>query len=701
MENVAATGNSIFSKLAKNSDYLVAVGVISVIMIMLIPLPTIILDLLLVLNIGLAVIILMVAMYTEEAVNFSVFPGLLLIITLFRLSLNIASTRLILSEAEAGTVIEAFGTFVTKGNAIVGFIIFIILVIVQFVVITKGSGRIAEVAARFTLDAMPGKQMAVDADLNAGLITEDQARERRDKIRRESDFYGSMDGASKFVRGDAVAGIIITLINVVAGFIIGMAKMDMPFSEALSTYTQLTIGDGLVSQTPALIISTASGIIVSRAGTKANLGNEVTTQLTQSPKALFIASGVLSLLAIVPGFPAFPFIILAFITGGVGFGITKGFNSKPEEEKDKEATEAEENAAPAEEKIESYLNIDQMEMEIGYGLIPLVDKSQGGDLLERITMIRRQCASELGIIVPPIRIRDNIQLRPNDYSIKIKGSDIGSGELMPGSYLAMDPGNSSKKMRGVPTVEPAFGLPAIWITESQKEEAELSGYTVVELPAVLATHLTEVIKRNSSRILTRQDAKQLVDNYKETNPSIVEDLIPEKFTLGELHKILQNLLSEKVSVRDLGTILETISDYCTATRDTYVLTEYTRDALSRQICEQYKNADNIIPVITLDPKLEQLLETSLQQSEKGTNLILQPELTSKILDSIGQEISNATDQNEQPIIICSPLLRQQIRKMTENHYSDLVVISYNEIIMGVNIKSMGNIKVDEDENKEI
>ncbi|MBL8029349.1 MAG: flagellar biosynthesis protein FlhA [Fibrobacteres bacterium] len=688
----------IVGKIVRNNDYLVAAGVVGVLCIMLIPMHPLLLDILLSANISLSLLILMVSMYTKRTVDFSVFPGLLLVITLYRLSLNVASTRLILAEGEAGSVINAFGTFVTSGNIVVGTIIFIILVVIQFVVITKGSSRIAEVAARFTLDAMPGKQMAVDADLNAGMITEAEARERRDTIRREADFYGAMDGASKFVRGDAVAGLVMTSINVVGGFIIGMLQFDLSFQDSLTRFTVLTIGDGLVTQVPALLVSTASGLIVTRAASASNLGSEITGQLLQSPKALFIASGIMGLFALVPGFPTIPFLGLSAFAGIAGYMVKNGLmDTKSAEDKEKEAKAAVSNKekAKAEERIEDYLNVDQMEMEIGYGLIPLVDLSQGGDLLERITMIRRQCASEIGIIVPPIRIRDNIQLKPNEYKIKIKNTIIAGGELMSGSYLAMNPGSVSKELRGIPTKEPAFGLPAIWITESQKEEAELAGYTVVELPAVIATHLTEIIKSHAQEILTRQDIKTLIGNLKERNPVVVDELIPNKMTNGDVQKVLVNLLKERVSIRDLGSILEVLADNIEKTKDTDVLTEFVRDSLSRQICDQYRDPSGAIGVITLDPRLEQLLEVSMQKTDRGSKLVLRSEMASKILEAVNEEVLRVMSKNEQPVILTSPIVRSQFRKMTEPSVPGAAILSYNEIASGINIRSIGMIKVKE------
>ncbi|NLW31770.1 MAG: flagellar biosynthesis protein FlhA [Fibrobacter sp.] len=676
--------------IGKQRDLIIVLGVIGILVVMIIPIPTIMMDLMLSLNLCLAMIILLVSMYTREALEFSVFPSLLLTVTLFRLSLNVATTRLILSQADAGQVIEVFGTFVTRGNMVVGAIIFLIIVIIQFVVITKGAGRIAEVAARFTLDAMPGKQMAIDADLNAGIIDEDQARFRRQQISREADFYGAMDGASKFVRGDAVAGILITIINIIGGFIIGIAQLGMDFQSALGTYTALTIGDGLVSQIPALMISTGAGILVSRAASENDLGQEITTQLFSRPKVLGVAGGMMLFFAVIPGFPKIPFIILGF--SALAASYLGSVKAKEELEKKVE----EDNKSPqqeSEERVENYLHVDPMELEIGYGLIPLVDIKQGGDLLDRITMIRRQLATELGIIIPPVRIRDNIQLKPNEYSIKIRTIKVGSGELMSGAYLAMDPGTATKKIRGISTVEPAFGLPALWITESQKEDAELAGYTVVELPAVLATHLTEIIKQHAHEILTRQDVRDLLDNIKETNATVVDELIPEMLSVGDVHKVLQNLLRERVSIRDLLLILETLANIASRNKNTDILTEYVRNALAPQICENYKNENSIIPVITLDPNLEAKLEGSLQETESGFSLSLSPGDVGRLLERIGEITEKVKQNGEIPVIICSPTIRGALKRLSENNYRDLVVLSYNEIIPGIEIRSLDMVSL--------
>jgi flagellar biosynthesis protein FlhA len=678
--------NPVINNITKQRDLIIVMGVVGILIVMIIPVPTFLMDIMLTLNLGIAIIILLVSMYTREALEFSVFPSLLLTVTLFRLSLNIASTRLILSQADAGKVIEVFGTFVTKGNMVVGAIIFLIIVIIQFVVITKGAGRIAEVAARFTLDAMPGKQMAIDADLNAGIINEEQARSRRTKISREADFYGAMDGASKFVRGDAVAGIIITIINIIGGFIIGMAQLGMGVSEALSTYTQLTIGDGLVSQIPALMISTGAGILVSRAASQNDLGQEITSQLFSNPKILGVAGGLLLLFALIPGFPKIPFIILGTASIAAVF-VGKNKEKKLVEEQANQTQKKTEQ----EERVEDYLHIDPMELEIGYGLIALVDVKQGGDLLDRITMIRRQLATDLGIIIPPIRIRDNIQLKPNEYRIKIRTIMAGKSELMNGAYLAMDPGTATKKIRGIQTVEPAFGLPAIWITESQKEDAELSGYTVVELPAVLATHLTEIVKKHSFELLTRQDVRQLLDTIKETNAVLVDELIPGVMSVGDVHKVLQNLLRERISIRDLQLILETLANVASRNKNTEILTEYVRNALAKQICETFKGENNIIPVITLDPNLEARLESTLQENESGFRFGISPTEVGKILESTGPVVEKVKNSGEVPVLLCSPTIRSAFKKLTENNYGELVVLSYNEIISGIEIRSLGMI----------
>jgi flagellar biosynthesis protein FlhA len=680
----------------KHRDLIVVAGVISVVIIMVIPLPTWLMDILLTINLCVALIILLVSMYTKEALEFSVFPPLLLTVTLFRLSLNVATMRLILGQADAGRVIETFGSFVTSGNLVVGVIIFLILTLINFIVITKGAGRIAEVAARFTLDAMPGKQMAIDADLNAGLINEEQARTRREKIARESEFHGAMDGASKFVRGDAIAGIIIIIIQIVGGFIIGMAMMGMDWNTALVTYTQLTIGDGLMSQIPALMISTGSGMIVSRSASSENLGREITNQLFSNPKVMWVAGTLMIVFALIPGFPKIPFIMLGGICFATAYmGMQRDKKSAVEEQQaEAEKQEAEQQSKPKEERVEDYLHVDPMELEIGYGLIPIVDVKQGGDLLDRITMIRKQLATELGIIIPPIRIRDNIQLTPNEYKIKIRTTVVGKGELMSGAYLAMDPGTATRKIRGVPTVEPAFNLPAIWITESQKSDAEVAGYTVVELPAVIATHLTETIKKHAHTILTRQDVKSLIENVKEQGGAVIDELMPAMMSVGDVHRVLQNLLRERVSIRDLLLVLETLAGIAARVKNTDVLTEYVRNALAPQICEVYKNDDGVVPVITLDPNLEAKLEGAIQERDGVFSFSLSPMDANRILESVGVQIELTKQAGEYPIMICSPTVRPQLKRLTETNFGELVVLSYNEIVPGVEIRSMGMVTLE-------
>jgi len=692
----------VLRSIGQQREMIVIIGVVGVIVVMVIPLPTFLMDIFLALNLCIALVILLVSMYNKEALEFSVFPSLLLTVTLFRLSLNVATTRLILGQANAGKVIEVFGSFVTSGNMVVGVIIFLILVLIQFIVITKGAGRIAEVAARFTLDAMPGKQMAIDADLNAGLIDEAQAKARRTKVARESDFYGAMDGASKFVRGDAIAGIIITIINIVGGFIIGVAQMGMDWNEALITYTQLTIGDGLVSQLPALMISVGSGMLVSRAASEGNLGTEITTQLFNRPKVLWVAGSLMIFFALMPGFPKVPFILLGAVCFAVAYVGMQREKREEAESKESGGAGADGGAAgaqqgdgkPKEERVEDYLHVDPMELEIGYQLIPIVDVKQGGDLLDRITMIRRQLATELGIIIPPIRIRDNLQLKPEEYKIKIRTVVVGKGELMPGAYLAMDPGTATRKITGVPTVEPAFNLPAIWIRESQKSDAEVAGYTVVELPAVIATHLTETIKKHSHEILTRQNVKSLIDNLKEQGGAVIDELMG-LMSLGDIHGVLRNLLRERVSVRDLMLILETLAEVAKRTKNSDVLTEYVRNALAPQICEIYKNDDGVVPVITLDPNLEARLEGAIQEREGVFSFSLSPVEANNILEAMGAQIEITKQAGEYPILICSPTVRPQLKRLTETNFGDLVVLSYNEIVPGVEIRSMGMVTLEQ------
>ncbi len=676
----------------KFGDIVVAIAVIIIVIIIIIPIPKTALDILLSLNISLALLILLISMYTKDALQFSIFPSLLLITTLFRLSLNISTTRYILGEGDAGRVIEAFGNFVVQGNAGVGFIVFLIIVIIQFLVITKGAERVAEVAARFTLDAMPGKQMAIDADLNSGLITEQEAKTRRREIQQSADFYGAMDGASKFVKGDAIAGIIITLINISAGLVIGILMNGDSFGDALNTYTLLTVGDGLVSQVPALLISTATGIVVTRSASEANLGTDVIKQLFgQNPKILYIISAVLLFLGILTPLPPFPYVVMAslLILGGYRLQINIK-KSDTEELATEEDEEIEEIKKP--ESVMSLLKVEDIELEFGYGIIPLADANQGGDLLDRIVMIRRQIALELGIILPIVRLRDNIQLNPNEYIIKIKGTEICKGEVMFDHYLAMDSGTSQGEINGIDTIEPAFGLPAKWVSEEEREKAEILGYTVVDLPSMIATHLTEVIKKNTHELMGRQDVKILIDNVKEEHPALIDEIVPKLFTLGEVQKILTNLLKEKISIRDMVSILETLADFGSVTRDPDMLTEYVRQKLYRYITNKYVQG-NTLKVITLDGKLEQLIMDSIKQTETGSYLSMAPDTVQKILNSLLNNAQRLTSIGEQPIVLTAPIVRIYFKRLTEQATEDLIVLSYNEIDSSVEVQSLGMVTI--------
>ncbi|MCC5909814.1 MAG: flagellar biosynthesis protein FlhA [Clostridiaceae bacterium] len=674
----------------KHGDIIVALTVIAIVIIIIIPIPLGALDVLLSFNISLALLILLIAMYTQEALQFAILPSILLITTLLRLALNITTTRYILSQGTAGSVIATFGDFVMQGNAIVGFIVFLIIVIVQFLVITKGSERVAEVAARFTLDAMPGKQMAIDADLNAGLIDDTQARERRIKIQKEADFYGAMDGASKFVKGDAIAGIIITIINIIAGFVIGVSIEGLDFSSAIQRYTLLTVGDGLASQIPALLISTATGIVVTRAATDGNLGSDIIGQLFNQPKVMFLISGVLIALGITP-LPALPFFFLAIIFLMLGFSLRKELMQAEVEEMPDEIEEAAE-AKRRPENVVPLLNIDPIELEFGYGILPLADASQGGDLFDRLVMIRRQCALELGIIVPMIRLRDNIQLEPNQYIIKIKGVEITAGEIIFDHYMAMNPGMVDEEIEGIDTVEPAFGLPAKWINDEEREKAEILGYTVVDPPSIIATHLTEIIKKHAFELLGRQDVKKLIDNVKENHPALVEELIPNQLGLGEVQKVLSNLLKEGVSIRNMVTILETLADYSGITRDTDMLTEYVRQSLGRAITKQFIPSQPA-KVITIDKGLEQKIMESIQQTESGTYISMEPDMIQVILNNLSHQLEKLMSLGEQPIVITAPIVRLYFKRLSEQLTFDLIVLSYNEVDPSVEIQSIGAVSI--------
>jgi len=674
----------------KYGDIIVTLAIISIIAIIIIPIPLGAVDLLLSFNIALALLILVKAIYTEETLDFSIFPSLLLITTLFRLALNVTTTRYILSTGFAGGLIETFGSFVMQGSAIIGFVIFLIITVIQFMVITKGSERVSEVAARFTLDAMPGKQMAIDADLNAGLIDDQEAKERRKKVQRESDFFGAMDGASKFVKGDSIAGIIISIINIIAGFAIGMLTEDLGFGQALQKYTILTVGDGLVSQIPALLISTATGIVVTRASSEGNLGNDLINQLFNNYKIMFIISGV-SVVFAMAGLPRIPFLLLAVAFFYIGMNLRKEvIKSETKVVPDKIAETADEKRKP--ENVIPLLNVDPIELEFGYGIIPLADASQGGDLFDRLIMIRRQCALELGIIIPMFRLRDNIQLEPNHYIIKIKGVEVTCGEIMFDHYLAMNPGMAEGDLEGIDTVEPAFGLPAKWINEQEREKAEIFGYTVVDPPSIIATHLTEIVKRHAYELLGRQDVKKLIDNVKENHPALVEELIPSQMSLGEIQKVLCNLLKESVSIRDMVTIMETLADYSGMTRDADMLTEYVRQSLSRAITKQFITSQPA-KVITVDQQLEQKIMESIQQTDRGTFIAMEPDLIQLILSNLSFQLQKLINLGEQPIIITAPIVRLYLKRLTEQLTSDLIVLSYNEVDPSVEIESVGMVKI--------
>ena len=684
--------HGILKSIAKRSDVVLAAGVIAIVTVLVIPLPPRLLDFALAFNITFSLVVLLTTLYITRPLDLSVFPGMLLIITLFRLSLNVASTRLILGQGYAGEVINSFGNFVVQGNYVVGFIVFVILVVIQFVVITKGATRISEVAARFTLDAMPGKQMAIDADLNAGIITDKEARTRREEIAREADFYGAMDGASKFVRGDAIAGILITIINVIGGFIIGVAMNGMALTDALRTYTLLSIGDGLVTQIPALLVSTASGVIVTRAASTSNMGADLAHQFTRQPRAILVAATALMLFGLVPGMPTLTFVVLGLAVGGIGYLARESRRKQLVAEQEASRTEKEQATAPK-ERTEDLLKVDTIGLEIGYGLIPLVDANQGGDLLDRIANIRKQLASELGIIVPSVRIRDNVRLKPNEYLVKVKGIRVAGAELMLDQALAINPGFVEEKIEGFMTKDPAFGLDARWIVPALKEVAEARGYTVVEPSAVLATHLTEVVRTAAPEILTRQDVQHLADTLKEDYPALVSSVIPEILSLGMLQKILQALLAERVPIRDLATIVETASDYAGATKEADVLAEYVRMALKRQITEMNKDNTGKVNVFTLDPALEQQLADSVQNTKQGLMLMLDPQMTEKLLERIGVESNKMQSVGLTPVCICSPNVRLALRRLTESGHPTLVIVSYNEILPNVEIVSTGMVRL--------
>ena len=685
---------SFLTRIGKNSDLALAVGLVGILAVMVMPLPGFMLDIMLTLGIGIAVMLLLTAVYAKKALDFSIFPSLLLLTTLFRLALNVATTRkILLTGAEEGTsaageVIHAFGEFVVGGNYAVGIVVFLILVIINFIVITKGAGRVAEVAARFTLDAIPGKQMAIDADMNAGLINEAEARRRRAEIAQEADFYGAMDGASKFVRGDAIAGILIVFVNIVGGIIIGTLQKGMDIGHAAEVFTLLTVGDGLVSQIPALIISTAAGIIVTRTASGTNYSQEFSRQLFMNPKALFASAGVMGFMGVIPGLPILPFWALAGGLYGIGRRVTRQDKEKIAAEA---AKEAQEKAKPGQEKLENLLQVDTLELEVGYGLINIVDADQNGDLLERITNIRKQFALDYGIIVPPLRIRDNLELKPGDYQLLLKGVQIGQGTLMVGHLLAMDPGNVSDPVAGIPTKEPAFGLDALWITARQKDDATFAGYTVVDLSTVIATHLTELVRAHAQELIGRQELQQLLDALKATAPKVIEDVIPNLLPVGAVLKVLKNLLREGVSIRDLKTILEALAEAAPTQKDPQLLTEHVRTALARSLTKKLVGPGGELGLITLDRHIEESIAAGILQTDQGQQLSLEPDFVRKLIAELNQWVVEALQTSSTAVILCSPMIRHHLKTLVDRFIPGVIVLSHNEITPNVNVKSLGTV----------
>ncbi|MFE4091469.1 flagellar biosynthesis protein FlhA [Priestia sp. YIM B13484] len=671
----------------------VVIGVVLIIVMLVIPLPSWLLSILIMINISLALLVLLVSMNMKEPLELSVFPSLLLVLTLFRLGLNVSTTRSILGTGEAGGVVETFGHFVIGGNPLVGFVVFIILIIIQFLVITKGAERVSEVAARFTLDAMPGKQMSIDADLNAGMISEKQAIDRREKIQREADFYGAMDGASKFVKGDAIAGIVITLINILFGIIIGMLQMGMSITEASQTFTLLTVGDGLVSQIPALMISTATGIIVTRAASTGNLSEDITQQLFAFPVMLYVTGGTIAALGLITPINDVITMPIAILLGVGGYYLSRAKHQAVREEMALTEEEMEDNEMKSPESVVNLLSVDPIEFEFGYALIPLADTNQGGDLLDRIVMIRRQLALELGLVIPVVRIRDNIQLQPNEYCLKIKGNEVAKGELLLDHYLAISPGMDDDLIEGIDTLEPAFKMPAKWISESVKEQAEMFGYTVVDPPSVVSTHITEVIKSYAHELIGRQETKQLIDHTKETYPILIEEVTPNPLSVGDIQRVLAKLLKESVSIRNLPIIFEVLADYGKMTSDTDLLTEYVRQGLARQITSQYTVQEGLLRVLTLSGKVEKTMAEAVQQTEHGNYLSLDPNVSQAIVESIAKQTETLSFQEQSPIVLCSPAVRMYVRQITERYFPHMAVLSYNELEANVEVQSVGVVDI--------
>jgi len=676
--------NSKLGQFFRFGDLWVVIGLLGTVLVLILPIPPFLLDSLLALSIALSLLTLLVIVYLRDPSDFTGFPVLLLFLTLFRLSLNVASTRLILLDGFAGHIIEAFGNFVVRGNYVVGLVVFVILVLINFIVITKGAGRIAEVAARFTLDAMPGKQMAIDAELNAGLIKEDEARQRRRQLEQEADFYGAMDGASKFVRGDAIAGILITFINVLGGFGVGLMQKGMTVTEALSRYTLLSIGDGLVSQVPALITSTAAGILITRAASRNSFGQDITRQLLSFPRAMGVLAGMLGFMAFVPGLPMWPFLLLAIASGALAYALKKhGITTATSDVIPATATgNAPAAAAPAPavpEKLETLLAVDALQIELGYGLVGLADARKGGDLLDRVTGVRRTFAQEMGVIVPPIRLRDNLQLGANEYRFVLKGNVVAKGELLTGHWLAMNATNSHVTLTGLPTVEPVFQLPATWITDAERKNAEIAGYTVVDAPSVLVTHLSETVRRNAHEILSRQDVQVLLDNLKQTHPTVINELIPAQLTVGQVQRILQNLLAEGVAIRNLVAILEKVSDYTSVTKNPDELSEYARRALGAQIARPYQTDRGAVRAITLDPRLEEQIAKGVRQSATEVALVMEPRLARHVMDNLTKLVQQMVSAGQPPVLLCAPQIRLGFRRFFESTFAELAVLSYAEL----------------------
>lgn len=679
--------------MAKYSDIAIAGVAVLIVGMMILPIPHWLLDILLCANIALSLSILLVSMYTSEPLAFSSFPSLLLMTTLFRLSLNISATRQILLQADAGSVIRAFGQVVVGGNYVVGIVIFILLVIIQFVVITNGAGRVAEVAARFTLDAMPGKQMAIDADLNAGIIDEQMAQQRRKDISREADFYGAMDGATKFIRGDAIAAIIMIVVNILGGFAVGVLQKNMDIMQALQTYTLLTVGEGLVTQVPALLVSTATGLMVTKNGAKESLGMELMSQVLSSPKALAITACVFVAMFIVPGMPKMPLLFAATVIGLLAYFLASSAKQVEEEAKIKAAKPVEGPAVP--EQMTDLIGVDPLALEIGYGLIALADPKQGGELLDRITLLRKQAVTDKGILVPAIRVRDNVQLTPNQYMIKLRGIEIAQGEVYPGQFLAMNPGGAMEKLTGLDTIEPAFGLPATWISESQRMFAEVAGYTVVDPTTVLITHVTEIVHKHAAELLTRQETQQLIEAAKTDAPTVVSELIPDIMGIGDIQKVLQNLLIERISIKDIVAILESLADYASATKDTDVLTEYVRQRLSLAICRQHQGMDGKLTVFAFHPAVEQIITDNIRQTELGFRLIINPDMVQKLLSAIQEQVENLSQRGFAPVALCSPRTRLHIRRLVEQSFPMLAALSYAEIAPDIDVDSIGMVMFDD------